>query len=170
MAGRRVARVGEEVVKSDVGEEVTLPASDYNDELYQCKVEIERNGKIELETIYKPEYRTHQGKCQIRAAKKFNVPISHLKETYLILNGKKIDGFLSNDLIDRYGFNNGKCMNRADLAKKYGYDNPFTVDMAEKKLGLILKEADTLKAYGKYVGDVTATIRAEIEEKAVLGG
>jgi hypothetical protein len=175
------SKVGEDVVKADVvvakrGVRKLAPkadivlASDYDDSLYLVQIEVERNGKIAYESIYKPEYRTPVGKCKIRASKRFNVPVAHLGEAYQILNGKKIDGFLANDLIDRYGFNKGKCMNRADLASKYGYANPFTVEMAEKKLGLILREADTLKAYGKYVGDVTATIRAEIEEKAVLGG
>lgn len=143
----------------------------YNDQDYKCIRQIEnpRTGKIEDVEDYRPEYRTPVGKCKIRCAKAFDVPVEHLTESYKQLNAKELDGIMITDFIDRYGFNTlDSLMNRADLAEKYK-KNVKQLEIAEDKLKKIIKSEDVLEAYGKYLKEVDDAIEKGRRKKAVIG-
>lgn len=169
--------IGDEVQEEDVApkrsraKKEVEKAKGYIEKDYIVSQEVEVNGKIVLKDVLKPEYRTLIGKCKLRAAKRYDVSVEHLTSAYRTLNGKKVDGYYVNDLVDRYGFSNpARAENRPCLSARYGINNPNTVDIAEDKLQLILRESDVMVAYAKYIGDGMAVVRAGIEEKAVIGG
>ena len=111
---------------------------------------------------------TFTEKCRKRAAARFGVEVSHLMDSYKKLSGKKIDGLLINDILDRHGVM-GRQTSRHDLATKCNV-TLSTVEYAEEKLGLILKEANVQTAYLRYVQDMVALLKAEAERDAIMGG
>jgi len=115
------------------------------------KVTGEDEYYVEVKEVVRREFNTHFRKCKIRTAESFDVSIEDIDSAYSKLNGKKIDRFIVNDLIDRYGFSNGQQMNRSDTAIKAGYSNIRTVELAEDKLKKIIKSDDVIKAYTNYL-------------------
>lgn len=113
---------------------------------------------------------THKIKCKVRAAKVYGVTIEHLDKAYFDLNGKKLDGIYITELIDRFGFSDGRQLSRAQLANKYGYGLNITpIDVAENKLRSILQSADIKKAYATYLKDIKDEFIKETNDKAVYG-
>ena len=136
---------------------------------YTVLARVETNGKVVEKEIPAPEFRNHRGKCRISAAKAYDVSIDHLEKAYIALNGKKIDGVYATDLIDRYGFVDGRNFNRASLAEKYNKNNIQPIDIAETKLKEIVSYDNVLKAYDElYIKPIKAEAEKEIED-AQLG-
>lgn len=100
--------------------------------------------------VFKDKYQGNIIQCQIKTAEFFDIPISHLKEGAIKLNGKKIDGFNVSELIGRFGYFNGEKLNRADLAAKHKR-TVAELDIAYGKLKDILKEQDIVEAFNRHV-------------------
>lgn len=96
----------------------------------------------------------HRIKCRIRAARHYDVTIDHLQSAYKQLNGKKIDGIFINFLIDRFGFSDGKQMNRVDTATKCGLP-VGAVEVADEKLKNIIQKTFVLNEYKEYLKTFT---------------
>lgn len=119
--------------------------------------------------VLKPDFGSHLIKCQIRCAKRFNVMLNHLKKVVFELNGKKLDGFIVNDLIGRYGYYNGEQLNRDQVATKYK-TNSMQVEIAEQKLAEIIKQSDPKQAYIDYTQIKLNETQKEIVDSAGFGG
>lgn len=112
----------------------------------------------------------HKIKCKVRAARSYGVTIEHLDKAYFDLNGKKLDGFYITDLIDRFGFSDGKLLNRTQLSEKYGYSHgPVVVDVAENKLRSILQNENVKKAYADSLRDIKDEFIQDTNNKAIYG-
>jgi hypothetical protein len=132
-----------------------FPAEDYYKRIDDEEEYIDDEGKARVKPIVRLVIREvyatkHLTKCRIRAAKEFNVPIDHLQHAYNTLNGKKIDGFLANAMIDRYGFSDGNQYNRQIAAEKSGV-TVQSFDIAFEKLKKIVKCKNVYAAYMEYV-------------------
>jgi len=115
-----------------------------------------------------PNKMSHLVKCKFRACSFFNVSLDHLTKAYKALSGRKIDGVFINDMIDRYGFTNGKQTNIADLAVKNG-KNSFSIEIAIDKLKAVIIYENVLGAYGAYMNDVQVEIEKGIKESYTFG-
>lgn len=115
-----------------------------------------------------PNKMSHLVKCKFRACSFFNVSLDHLTKAYKALSGRKIDGVFINDMIDRYGFSNGRQTNLADLASKNSKNN-FSIEIAIDKLKAIIVYENVLGAYGAYMNDVQVEIEKGIKESYVFG-
>lgn len=120
--------------------------------------------EIKKRHVLRAQYQksTHRIKCRIRAAKHYGVHIDHLQSAYKQLNGKKIDGMFINHLIDRFGFSNGKQMNRIDTAKLAGLPVE-ALEVADEKLKAIVQSMDVLGQYKEYLRTFTAEAKHDIE-------
>jgi hypothetical protein len=87
---------------------------------------------------------------RVRTANYFDVSLEHMTEAYKVLNGKKIDQFYVNDLIDRFGWSNGEVKNRSILSKQYNV-SVNAIDIATEKLKEIVQRIDISVAYMEYV-------------------
>ena len=91
-------------------------------------------------------------RCKLRAAKAYEVNIDHLEKAYYELNGKKIDGFFADMLLDRHGFSTGLQISRKTFLERLKSDAAIaSVDVAEAKLKAIINNSDIKAAYAKYV-------------------
>lgn len=124
------------------------------------------------EDLYASEdfYANHKIKCKLRAARSYGVTIEHLEKAYFDLNGKKLDGFYITDLIDRFGFSDGRALNRTQLSEKYGYGHgPVVVDVAENKLRSILQNENVKKAYADSLRELKDEFIQDTNNKALYG-
>ncbi len=124
--------------------------------------------------VLKPEFvrengGLHQAKCKYRAAKFFDVGVSHLEKAYRLLAGKKIDGFWITDLIDRFGFSDGTQMSRAMLVARYKKTNRNLVDVAQEKLYDIVNSDDVTKTYVALVKDITEEFKRDLRDQTIYG-
>lgn len=143
----------------------------YNDKEYTVIQQLEdKQGRIYEKEVYKPQYRQGREKAWLKLAKTYDVSIDHAKKAYEELNGRKLDGFRVNDIMDRYGIN-GWAINRSDLAVKYGYrpDNISPVEIAEKKLMSIIQTEDPLKAYLGTFKEVASQLESQLKESVIYG-
>lgn len=111
----------------------------------------------------------HNIKCKVRAAKSLGVSIDHLNDTYRKLNGKKLDGFYITELIDRFGFSDGKQKSRAQLATIHNLTNIIPVEVAEDKLKKILVSSNVVDAYKAHIKEFTDGFVHETHDKSVYG-
>lgn len=110
-----------------------------------------------------------KAECRYRAAAFFGVSVDHLLEAYAKLNGKKIDGIYVTDLIDRFGFSNGRQMSRAQIMSSYGRNNVNVVNVAQDNLKEILNASDVRKSYSNYIKDIKEEFSKDIRDKAIYG-
>ena len=110
----------------------------------------------------------HFIKCKNKACSVLGVTEDHINKSMEDLNGRKIDDFLVEDLIGRYGFFDGMCSNRADLAAKYGRILR-AAEIAERKLIDIINNADVKKAYKNYVEGVKAESNKKLDDHVNVG-
>lgn len=110
-----------------------------------------------------------KAKCIYRACEFFGVTPEHLTNAYKLLSGKKIDGFWTTDLIDRFGFTDTEQLSRAQVAKKYNRPNIGVVDVAQNKLRDILNTANVEKAYVDLVKDIKEEFSRDLRDKTVYG-
>lgn len=157
--------------KPKANPEPKIKSNKLNLKKYMHKIAREdKHGNVEEVEVYQPKYTTHIGKCQVRTAKQFDVSIEHIDEAYFKLSGRKIDGFIINDIIDRFGFSTGIQESRAALCKRYKFTpNQRLVDVAEGKLKEILSQTNVQKAYMEYINDVKALKDKERMDEAVYG-
>ena len=113
--------------------------------------------------------KTHLFKCKVRASKTFGVTIDHLESAYINLNGKKIDGFYITQIIDRFGFSNGKMLSRSQIANQNGQDSVKVVEVAEEKITDILKNKNVVQAYQKHIKDFADGFLYETKTKTIFG-
>tara|TARA_R110000824_G_scaffold194375_4_gene376987 strand:+ start:2077 stop:2610 length:534 start_codon:yes stop_codon:yes gene_type:complete len=128
------------------------------------------------ESLYQgDEFKTPLNKYKKSAAKFFDTTIEHLTTVANILNGRKIDGFITNELIGRLGFFNMDRVNRQKVAEmknlRDGSNGASTisVDMATDKLKEMVHESDPLKAYTNYVEGYQNIVKKEINDEAGTG-
>tara|TARA_R110000824_G_scaffold16676_6_gene68842 strand:- start:7 stop:522 length:516 start_codon:yes stop_codon:yes gene_type:complete len=128
------------------------------------------------ESLYQgDEFKIPLQKYKKSAAKFFDTTIEHLANVASILNGRKIDGFITNELIGRLGFFNLNRMNRQKVAEmKNSRDgsnaaSTISVDMATEKLKEMVHNIDPLKAYTKYVEGYQNMSNKEINDEAGTG-
>jgi|TARA_Y100000310_G_scaffold344828_1_gene459822 hypothetical protein len=109
------------------------------------------------------------------AAKFFDTTIDRLGDIANLLNGRKIDGFIVNELVGRLGFFNLKRMNRQKLADLKNHRDGsqsasiLSVDMATEKLKTIIHDKNPQKAYTDYIEGYTKTVNKEISDEASEG-
>ena len=123
-----------------------------------------RSYSITEKEVIRPDYDQHILKCRIRAAAAFDVTLEHLKSSYSVLNGKKIDGILANELIDRFGFTDGEMESRIDLATRYNLRNKAAVEISTLKLKEIIAKKDVQSAYMSYLKLVLAEAEKETSD------
>jgi len=116
----------------------------------------------------KEEYNNHQGKCTHRLCKDVGISHAHLDKAYSLLNGRYIDGFLINDMLDRYGYEGAPNVNRAHLAAKNG-KLPRHLEVAFSTLSAILRQEDTIKAFMKYQKEYEDALLKERRDNVVDG-
>jgi len=136
-------------------------------------VERDSNGQpkevIEKKDAIKPEYQKGIYPMKIRTARHYNVTIEHFEKSYELLNGKKLDGFLVSDIMDRLGFSYGQCESRADLSERYGKNNIKPMEIAEKKIIAIVQKKNPLAAYNEYIKNLKIEIEHKIDTDAIYG-
>ena len=111
----------------------------------------------------------HRAKCCFRTGEAYGVDLERIKDTYLKIGSKKIDGFYISDLIDRYGWSDGTQISRRMLADKYKKPGVTSVDIAQKKLYDILSAKDVFKSYMDLVKDIKDTFVNELRDEVVHG-
>jgi hypothetical protein len=149
----------------------------YYDEMQKIKEGQPEKGDKSFESliskerfVLRPEFNSRLIKCQIRTARRFNVPLEHLKDAVSDLNGKKLDGYIINHIIGRYGYYDpDKQINRSDLAV-YTKTSVMQLEIAEEKLAAIIKRADVKRAYNEYTELLTTESKKEIKDLAKFGG
>jgi len=111
----------------------------------------------------------HRAKCCFRTGEAFGVDLEQIAKGYVLLSGKKIDGFFITDLIDRFGWSNGEQVSRNQLKDKYKKVSVQSVNIAQDKLRDILKSSDIEKAYVDLVKDIKDEFAKELHDKTVYG-
>ena len=112
----------------------------------------------------------HLGKCKYRTAKALGYPIDRVEQAYELLNGKKIDGFYVNDIIDRYGFSDSRAKSRATVSAANGHlANVRPLEIAESKLKTIMGAQNMANGYAKYVKTIGDEIEKERHDIAAMG-
>ncbi len=111
----------------------------------------------------------HKAECKIAAAKFFDVSIERLEDSYIKISGKKIDGLFVTDLIDRFGWSDGKKMSRDQLRVLYNKTNINCINIAQQKLCDILKSEDVTKAYVDLIKDIKEEFAEDLRNKVVYG-
>lgn len=154
----------EEDKQKKVQENISFKKQDFT---IMRQVEDKAGKIVEVEDL-KPEFRNHFGKCKMRACEFYNVSLNHLSKAVEILNGRKIDGFYVNDLVGRYGFYDGKQINRADLASK-NKTTPFAIDLAQEKLKKILQSGKVESSYVDYINMIQKEADLKLKEMVAQG-
>ena len=142
--------------KADKKDKVVFDPTTYvfDKSKYMIEKQIEdTQGKIHTVMGPRAEFARGVGKCKLYAASKLGVTVERLAEAYPILNGKKIDGIMVNDLIDRYGYSNGRQLNRNQLAERYKLLSSNPIDIATSKLTEMLLAENVEVAYAAYIND-----------------
>ena len=112
----------------------------------------------------------HIFRCKLRAAKAYDVSIKHLERAYYELNGKKIDGFYINQLLDRFGFHDGLQVSRKTyLEQLKSNSGRHAVDVAEQKLKEILNNPNIRDSYSSYIIEGMDQDNRETKDKSVYG-
>jgi hypothetical protein len=140
----------------------------YNEDDFMHDATFEDNRGLYTKRVNKPEYNNHQGKCTHRLCKELGVSHSHLDKVYNALNGRKIDGFHINDMLDRYGYEGSPNVNRQQLAQKYG-KLARHLAVAFNTLKSIAKQQDPIKAFMKYQKEYEDALLKERRDAVVDG-
>ena len=111
----------------------------------------------------------HFVKCKNKACSTLGVTEDHINKAMLVLNGRKVDGFYVEDLIGRFGFFDGMCVNRHDLASKYDR-KVKSIEIATDRLSEILNNADVKKSYKAYVEGNKAESNKKLDNHVSVGG
>ena len=173
MSGEINEEVTEEV-KEEVKEEETKQSKKQSKKK-KVKPKEKKVPKFDEELYVGPEFQNPQNKFKRSAAKFFDTTIDRVSEVATILNGRKIDGFIVNELIGRLGFFDLFRMNRQKVAdKKNERDGSksatiVSVDIASEKLKEIIHEPDAQKAYRNHVEGYTKEVNKEINDEAQQG-
>lgn len=123
----------------------------------------------EIKRVFRPNFGSNRIRCKIRTAQRYNVPVAHLESAAETLNNRLLDGILINDLIGRTGFYDTQLINRADLATKLK-TTIRAIEIADEKLGKILKHEDVLGAYAKVTSLKLADMKQKVVEAIAFGG
>ena len=110
----------------------------------------------------------HMIKCKNRTCSVLGVTEEHIDEALGVLNGRRVDGFLVEDIIGRFGYFDGMCVNRPDLANKYGR-KVRALEIATDRLKEILNNADVKKAYKNYTEGIKAVEGNKLDNHANTG-
>jgi hypothetical protein len=140
----------------------------YNEDDFMHDATFEDNRGFYTKRVNKPEYNNHQGKCTHRLCKELGVSHSHLDKVYNALNGRKIDGFHINDMLDRYGYEGSPNVNRQQLAQRHG-KLPRHLAVAFDTLKSIAKQQDPIKAFMKYQKEYEDALLKERRDAVVDG-
>ena len=86
------------------------------------------------------------------------------------MNGKKIDGFYINQLLDRFGFHDGLQVSRKTyLEQLKSNSGRHAVDVAEQKLKEILDRPNIRDSYLSYIKEGMDQANRETKDKSVYG-
>lgn len=118
--------------------------------------------------VNKEQYNDHGGKCTHRVCKELGINHDHLDMCYAKLNGRKLDGFYINEMIDRYGYQGAPNLNRAALSAKYGKITRH-LEVAFEKLKGIVHNNDPLESFMKYQKEYEDVLLKTRRDKVVDG-
>jgi len=129
---------------------------------------FEDNRGLYTKRVNKPEYNNHQGKCTHKLCKELGISHKHLDKVYSSLNGRKIDGFFVNEMIDRYGYEGAPNINRHQLAQRHGKIARHLA-VAFDTLKGIARQQDPIKAFMKYQKEYEDALLKERRDATVDG-
>lgn len=115
------------------------------------------------------KYAMHRANCCFRTCEAFDVKPEHIEKAYIELSGKKIDGIVVNDLIDRFGWSDGEQRSRAMIAKKYDKQSINVIDIAQQKLYDIINTDNPTKAYVELVQEIKEEFGRNLRDTTVYG-
>ena len=140
----------------------------YNEDDFMHDATFEDNRGLYTKRVNRPEYNNHSGKCLFRLCKELGVSHNHLTKVYEQLNGRKIDGFFIQDMIDRYGYEGATNVNRVQLAQKHG-KLPRHLEVAFRTLKSIAQAEEPIKAFMKYQKEYEDALLKERRDAVVAG-
>ena len=152
----------------------SLPNIKYLKEDFEVEKTFEDNRGMYQKWVNLPQFNNHVGKCNKRVCFELDASMDHLQYCYEVLNGRVIDGFLINDLIDRYGFQGAENVNRVALVTRYNEINQTNKNVnalktAFIKLKKIVTDRNPLERFMKYQKEYEDLLLKERRDKIVDG-
>jgi hypothetical protein len=111
----------------------------------------------------------HLLKCRMRTCRIFDIGLKDVMEAFKVLNGRKVDGIVVNDLLGRYGFDEGIQENRVTIGKRYNKSR-FSIELAESVLKDIVKASDVKQAYADYLRNHETAEKIKQDEDMISMG
>ena len=140
----------------------------FNEDEFMYDATLEDNRGLYTKRVNRPEYNNHSGKCLFRLCRELGISRDHLTKVYDELNGRKIDGFFVQDMIDRYGYEGAPNINREQMASRHG-KMARHLNVAFRTLKTIAQAEEPIKAFMKYQREYEDALLKERRDAVVSG-